>query len=35
MLSAVNVLPKGLKISDLTKRDVFQLNLSYIYGKLG
>ena len=35
MWSLVNVLQKGLKISDLTKTDVFKRNLSYISGKLG
>ena len=34
MWSSVNVLPKGRKISDLTNRDVFQLNVSWINGNL-
>ena len=33
--SAVNVLINSLKISDHTKADIFQLNLSRIQGKKG
>ena len=35
MWSSVNVLPKSPKISDLTNRDVFQLNVSLINRKFG
>ena len=33
--SGVNVLTNSLKISDATKEDIFQLNLSRIRGKIG
>ena len=33
LLSGVNVLKNSLKISDVTKADFFQLNLSRIHGK--
>ena len=33
--SGVNVLTNSLKISDATKADIFQLNLSRIHGKTG
>ena len=32
--SEVNVLTNSLKISDVTKADFFQLNLSRIHGKI-
>ena len=35
MYSAVNVLTNSPNILDLTKADVFQLNLSQIHGKIG
>ena len=35
MYSAVNVLTNSPNISDLTKADFFQLNLSEIHGKIG
>ena len=35
MSYAVNVLKNSLKIADLTKTDVFQLNVSKINEKLG
>ena len=34
MWSSVNVLPNSRKVSDLTNRDVFQLNVSWINGNL-
>ena len=35
MWPAIKVLPNSPKISDLTNRDVFQLNMSRINGNLG
>ena len=35
LLSAVNVLTNSLKISDQTKADFFQLNISQMHGKTG
>ena len=35
LYSAVNVLANSANILDLTKADIFQLNLSQIHGKIG
>ena len=35
LLWAVNVLTKSVKISDQTKADFFQLNISQMHGKIG